>query len=105
MHFLSGWEMERPQAGAEWKEKAACKRVSKSEVSRIFFPEVYTRETRAEAHQICEGCPVIDDCFRYAVGMPSLEGIWAKTTEQERKAIRLRKAKSRWNTANRGSRT
>lgn len=95
-HFYSVWETERSQSVATWKEDAACKRLSPEEVNRIFFPSEYTPQSRSEANAFCDRCDVIDKCFSYALVQPSLEGIWAKTTEQERKKLRLRRNKSRF---------
>ena len=40
-------------------------------------------------------CPVIAECFRFAIDSKQEEGVWAGTTGEERRAIRKREAKAK----------
>ena len=53
--------------------------------SRVFHPRKMTSGAVEHAKQICRRCPVIDDCLAYATAH-DLDGIWAATTRQERRA-------------------
>lgn len=57
----------------------------------IFFPEGsgYTEEHR-QAQALCTGCPFLDPCGEYALSW-KVDGIWAGTTETERKKIRRKR--------------
>lgn len=60
----------------------------------VFFPETYNdRAAVARAKKICDGCWLKAECFEYAVKFPSMEGIWAGTTPQDRKRLRLQSSK------------
>lgn len=56
----------------------------------LFFPVGHgpraIRQT-AEAKAVCAGCPVIEQCLRYALDTYQ-EGVWGGTTDDERKALR-----------------
>jgi WhiB family transcriptional regulator, redox-sensing transcriptional regulator len=43
---------------------------------------------RAEAKSICNGCPVMLECRKYAMANPSLTGTWGGLTEQDRRRMR-----------------
>lgn len=67
-----------------------------TENAHLFFPETYALSNKAavdEARRLCYDCPVIDQCFEWAVARPCLDGIWAGTTPLERR--RIRKAQQR----------
>jgi hypothetical protein len=55
----------------------------------VFFPVSLDeiKLFKPMAQQICEPCPVFNDCLKYALGV-KVDGIWAGTDEEERKAIR-----------------
>lgn len=44
--------------------------------------------TTMTAIRICSLCPVAAECFAFAVARPELEGIWAGTTQRQRRAAR-----------------
>lgn len=55
----------------------------------IWFPNVGNGGVPSEpAREICTTCRVKPDCLEYALKDPRLEGIWAGTNREERKAIR-----------------
>jgi WhiB family redox-sensing transcriptional regulator len=38
--------------------------------------------------KMCKNCPVLEECFKYALTY-NVKGIWAGTTEQQRRQIRV----------------
>lgn len=55
----------------------------------VFFPEdypdKYTREYAIKvARKLCNGCPIKEECFTYAVESHERYGIWAGTLPGER---------------------
>jgi WhiB family redox-sensing transcriptional regulator len=56
-----------------------------------FFPE--KGGSTAAAKKICAECPVLADCREFALGTPSLYGLWGGLTDVERR--RIRRAASR----------
>ena len=59
-----------------------------------FFPE-YNDDRRVEylkevskAKKICGDCWIKEDCLKYALQQPDLEGVWGGTTRHERKKIK-----------------
>lgn len=71
----------------EWQEFAAC---------RGLGPELFFVEKGDEAHlqlkkarEICATCPVFDQCLTFALSFQykSLPGIWAGTSENQRRAM------------------
>lgn len=67
--------------GRPWMELAACADFPEPEV---FFPD---RGTSLIGKLICSTCVVVDNCLDYAL-THHVKGIWGRTTESERKAIR-----------------
>jgi WhiB family redox-sensing transcriptional regulator len=65
-----------------WYEQAACRDADPD----IFFPE--RGESLAPAKAICFTCPVWDDC--YQTGLRQKFGVWAGTSERERRRLRRR---------------
>jgi WhiB family redox-sensing transcriptional regulator len=69
-----------------------CKHVN----PEIFFPDpleeqedvVFTKTKQAKA--ICAECPLTEECLRYALENPELQGIWGGATLKERQLIRRR---------------
>ena len=59
---------------------AACREAATS----TFFPD---RGANAErARRVCAGCPVLDDCGRWAAQRgPGLDGVWAGLTRADRR--------------------
>ncbi|GAA1796425.1 WhiB family transcriptional regulator [Actinomadura chokoriensis] len=71
---------------AAWHASAACRGADPD----AFFVRPSDRAGVAAAKRICAGCPVREECLRYAVADEALEGIWGGTTDRERTAARLR---------------
>jgi hypothetical protein len=54
-----------------------------------FFP---TRNVDTQpARECCAGCPVVHECLDYALADPTLQGIWAGTSEDQRDRIRRKR--------------
>lgn len=74
----------------DWIKDAVCRGMDHS----IFFPrQMYwtdLEEHLVMARKICNGCPVFNECLEYALALPALQaqGIWAGTTERERRKLR-----------------
>jgi WhiB family redox-sensing transcriptional regulator len=68
----------------DWMERAACTEV----FPELFFP-ISPKETQQInlAKQVCQQCPVLDDCYVYAINV-NVDGIWAGTTTEQRKMSR-----------------
>jgi len=68
----------RPQ----WMAWAACR----DESTSTFFLERGGQTKRAKA--VCAGCKVRPECLDYAMADEDLTGIWAGTSEKERRQLR-----------------
>ena len=72
----------------DWQQLAACRGID----TNLFFPSNAQESAQAKAiiKPLCEACPVFKDCYAYAVSFPekALQGIWANTTDNDRRRIR-----------------
>ena len=68
----------------EWQHRAACR----GEEASVFFHEEGEREpaksarTRA-AINICNSCPVKQECLNHALTVPEVYGIWGGKSQDE----------------------
>lgn len=70
---------------ADWKTRAACADFP----NELFFPAGDADERTVErAKAICSICVVSEDCLTYALETNQRAGIWAGTTEEERRSLR-----------------
>lgn len=76
---------------AAWHGQAACRQTD----PEMFFARPGDRAAIEAAKRVCSGCPVRDECLRYACDHDDLEGIWGGTTERERLAARIRRRLAR----------
>jgi hypothetical protein len=56
----------------------------------FFFNTVVTRDRQEfadEQKEFCVGCPVIEECFNYALHV-DVRGVWGGTSYQDRRTIR-----------------
>lgn len=56
----------------------------------LFFPEISTKQQTQQAKQICNTCPVQQDCLEYALNIQkhsALDGIFGGTTPYERRKM------------------
>lgn len=76
-------------ARASWRDDAACRGADPD----LFFPIGTAGPVRRqidEAKRICRTCPVQPQCLAWALENGITNGVWAGTTEDERRAIRSR---------------
>jgi WhiB family transcriptional regulator, redox-sensing transcriptional regulator len=77
-------------AGAErtdWRDQAACRRVDPD----LFFPVSTSGPSLPQveaARRVCQRCPVLAPCLRWALDIGQVAGIWGGTTEDEPRALR-----------------
>ncbi|SEN89148.1 WhiB family transcriptional regulator [Actinacidiphila rubida] len=72
-----------------WRLRAACR----DQDPDVFFPigsSGMSLVQIAEAKALCGRCPVAQECLAWAVGAGRVEGVWGGTTENERRALRIR---------------
>lgn len=69
----------------DWRDKGTCKRPEFP--TWLFFPGRGDNETVRRALEVCERCPVIDDCLRFAVAT-NASGVWGGTTEKQRRNMK-----------------
>lgn len=65
-----------------WKSRGNCV----GEPAYLFYVRSAAVEEKGRA--ICQGCPVLDECFLYALQHNEV-GIWGGLTEDERKKIKV----------------
>jgi len=62
-----------------WKERAACRGAD---------PEIFVSDAHEEqAKAICRMCPVIADCYEYAIRIKEQFGIWGGLNPRERRRL------------------
>ncbi len=73
-----------PERDTSWRAQAACQWHD----PEIFFPQSY--QESHEAKRICASCPVVNECFLYALSVPtqSDHGVYGGTTPMQRTALR-----------------
>lgn len=74
-----------------WIAQANCRGVDPA----VFYPG--KGESHAAAKAVCDGCAVREQCLEYALGQGGYgdHGIWAGTSERERRRIRRERARAR----------
>lgn len=78
----------------DWRHRAACL----TEDPELFFPVGNTGPALAqieEAKKICARCVVRDQCLTWALENGQDHGVWGGLSEDERRAIKRRAARSR----------
>jgi WhiB family transcriptional regulator, redox-sensing transcriptional regulator len=71
----------------DWRDRASCLRLN----PELFFPVSTTGASRTEieaARRVCQTCPVLAPCLRWALDLGAVSGIWGGTTEEERRLLR-----------------
>ena|SRR5579863_8258127 len=77
----------------EWWGLAACRDAE----PEVFFPISATSasgDTVARAKAVCAACPVQSQCLSYALRHRQEQGIWGGMTEDERRLLSRRLARS-----------
>lgn len=67
-----------------WRAESKCQRLSPQQSDSLFFTGRGGKVNKAEA--FCNSCPVVGLCLNYAIEN-DLEGFWAGTTQNERRAM------------------
>lgn len=65
----------------DWKQDAICAQVC----GDMWFPDKGQNGT--DAKELCETCPVVEMCLKYALEHGERFGIWGGKTERERHRI------------------
>jgi WhiB family transcriptional regulator, redox-sensing transcriptional regulator len=75
----------------DWRKDAACRGMD----TNMFFEEASTNEQRAEAaakrevaRKVCESCPVINECLKFATDNDIRYGMFGGLTYRSRLALR-----------------
>jgi WhiB family redox-sensing transcriptional regulator len=70
----------------DWQQDAACHDLPLD----LFFPSSGMQSLRNinVIKPFCAVCPVVVECLAYALSHPDERGIWAGTTENDRRKIR-----------------
>ena len=78
----------------DWRHRAACR----DEGPELFFPLGNTGPALLqieEAKQVCRRCPVREECLAWALETGQDAGVWGGLSEDERRALKRRKARAR----------
>ena len=78
----------------DWRERAACLDVD----PELFFPIGNTGPAIMqieEAKKVCQRCPVREECLAWALEAGQDHGVWGGLSEEERRALKRRNARSR----------
>ncbi|MER6914427.1 WhiB family transcriptional regulator [Streptomyces sp. NPDC000594] len=70
-----------------WQTAAACT----DEDPELFFPVSGTgpgADQVARARQVCERCPVVQDCFDWAERTGQRTGVWGGVLATQRRSVR-----------------
>jgi WhiB family transcriptional regulator, redox-sensing transcriptional regulator len=76
-----GSEAAMPDDVRAWQERSACRHADPD----LFFPDS-PHDVPPGAQVLCMTCPVFDACFAY--GLTQEFGVWANTSEDDRRRIR-----------------
>ena len=74
-------------ADDEWRDRALCRNTDPS----LFFPVGTTGVALVQiehAKQVCNQCPVKQECLDFALATNQDSGIWGGLSEEERRVIR-----------------
>ena len=78
----------------DWRSRAAC--LDKD--PELFFPVGNTGpalQQIEDAKKICQSCTVKDQCLNWALDAGQDHGVWGGMSEDERRAMKRRAARSR----------
>lgn len=82
----------------DWRHKAACR----DEDPELFFPIGTTGPALMQvedAKAVCRRCSVIEACLAWALANNTDTGVWGGMSEDERRALKRRRARARARTA------
>lgn len=78
----------------DWRHRAACR----DEDPELFFPIGTTGPALLqieEAKTVCRGCDVREQCLQFALETGQDAGVWGGLSEDERRALKRRRARQR----------
>jgi len=82
----------------DWRHRALCR----DEDPELFFPVGTSGPALAqiaEAKTVCRRCPVMSECLTWALESGQDAGVWGGMSEDERRALKRRNARTRARTA------
>ncbi len=82
----------------DWRHRALCR----DEDPELFFPIGTTGPAATQVEQakiVCRHCTVVEDCLSWALETGQDAGVWGATSEDERRALKRRQARTRVHTA------
>lgn len=74
-----------------WMRDAACARIQ-VDLAPIADPWFGARREVDRAKEICQTCPVQDECLQYALEHRIEHGVWGGTSARERRRMRAEAA-------------
>ena len=84
------WLFDLIYADMPWRKRGACVRVSTNSafLTDLFFSAGHENEKRKIAREVCDTCPVKQECLDYALTHHERFGVWGGLTERERRRMR-----------------
>ena len=82
----------------DWRHRALCR----DEDPELFFPIGTTGPALVQIEQakgVCRRCPVSEPCLEWALRSGQDSGVWGGLSEDERRALKRRQARTRVRTA------
>ena len=82
----------------DWRHRALCR----DEDPELFFPIGTTGPAIVQIEQakaVCQRCPVVQSCLDWALRSGQDSGVWGGLSEDERRALKRRQARTRVRTA------
>jgi hypothetical protein len=79
-----------PEPGRAWILQAVCATDAYVDRRDLWFPKESSEAASREARKICWGCPVIEECARWAFETRQAFGVWGGIDARDRRAM-LRK--------------
>jgi WhiB family redox-sensing transcriptional regulator len=82
----------------DWRHRALCR----DEDPELFFPIGTAGPAVVQIDQakaVCQRCPVVQSCLDWALSSGQDSGVWGGLSEDERRALKRRQARTRVRTA------
>ena len=82
----------------DWRHRALCR----DEDPELFFPIGTTGPALVQIEQakaVCRRCPAVQSCLEWALSSGQDSGVWGGLSEDERRALKRRQARTRVRTA------
>lgn len=88
------WYTPKEEMTVDWRKRAVCR----DEDPELFFPigkKGPAAKQTEEAKAVCRRCPVSDQCLEWALTSGEDTGVWGGLSEDERRALKSRRAKAK----------